>query len=576
MPRQALGRPWQVAARDGEAATALARAMGVPPLVGHLLFRRGCDSESGARAFLASSLATLHDPWRMAGMPAAAARVAAAVRAGEPILVCGDFDADGVTGMALLVRGLREAGGQVTFAVPQRLIHGYGLPLAIVEAALADGIRLLVTVDHGIGAHAAIARARQGGMDVIVCDHHLPAGELPPATAILNPRQPGCPYPFKDLCGVGIAFKLLQAVRGEGGAEAMLGFLDLVALGTIADLVSLTDENRVLVEHGLRRLAGSPRPGLRALAQIAGLKLAPGTAVRAAQVAFGLAPRINAAGRLQDAGAAVRLLLTEDDAEARELAQALDRQNRDRQNLEAGILEQALQAAAAHDLGQERAVVLYSPEWHPGVLGIVAARLADRLGRPAALLTLIGEEARGSVRAAGGFHVAEALGRCADLLTQHGGHRAAGGFSLTLDRLPAFRSRFLAIAAETVAAEPDGPPLLAEAEVSLEELDEAVLDLLPGLGPHGVGNPEPILVARNLQLMRTIRKVGRNHLKIKVRQAPESTRVLDAIGFNLGQLVEVLDRPVPPRVDLAFVPERDEWNGRRTLQLRIIDLHLHP
>jgi single-stranded-DNA-specific exonuclease len=577
MPRQALGRKWQVAPWDETAALPLARSLSIPPLIAHLLVRRGCRTDAHARAFLDAPLAALHDPWLMAGMPAAVARVKAAIRLGDPILVCGDFDVDGVTGMALLVRGLARQGARVTYAVPQRLTHGYGLPRAIVDAAVAQGVRLLVTVDHGIGAHGPIARARQAGLDVVVCDHHLPSADLPPATAILNPRQPGCPYPFKELCGVGIAFKLLQALQGGSEAEGSREFLELVALGTIADLVPLTDENRILASHGLRLLADSSRPGLRALVQIAGLRVTPEGGMRAGQVAFGLAPRINAAGRLQDAGVAVRLLLTEDEAEARQLAQGLDRQNRERQDLEAGILEQALQAAeATHDLAQDRAVVLFSPAWHPGVLGIVAARVADRLRRPTALLTLIGEEARGSVRGAGAFHVADALARCTDLLAQHGGHRAAGGLSLPPDRLGAFRDRFLAIAAETLGADAAEPPLVAEAEVRLDELDETLLPLLPRLGPYGAGNPEPILIARNLQVMRTVRRVGRNHLKINVRQSPESGRVLEGIGFDLGHLVESLDRPTPPRIDLAFVPERNEWNGRAALQLRIIDLHIQP
>ncbi|MBI4840946.1 MAG: single-stranded-DNA-specific exonuclease RecJ [candidate division NC10 bacterium] len=577
LARPVRDRRWRVAQADPAAAAGLARALDVPPLLASLLIRRGCDTPEAARTFLDAPLAALHDPRQMLGMDAAVDRLRAAVTRREPILVCGDYDVDGVSGVALLVSGLRRAGGEVEYAVPRRLEHGYGLHVSIAEQAAAGGVRVLVTVDHGITALEAVALARQRGMDVIICDHHLPPPSLPPATAILNPRQADCPYPFKDLCGVGIAFKLLQGLFGPEAEDEFWPFLDLVALGTIADLVPLLGENRILVTHGLVQLAGTARPGLRALAEVAGIPLSRQGGIGAGRVAFGLAPRINAAGRLDDAAAAVRLLLTHDPSEARELATTLDRQNRERQELEGSILAEALaQAVAEHDLTRDRAIVLASPAWHPGVIGIVASRLVERFGRPTALIGTRGQEARGSARSAGGWHIADALGRCADLLLQYGGHRAAAGFSIHPDRIDAFRARFLSLAAAELTEEDLLPTLAADAEVHLDALDLALADSLARLGPYGVGNPEPLLVARRLQVMRTPRQVGQNHLKMKVRESSRGGQVVEAIGFNLGSFTQALSQASAPQVDLAFVPERNIWNDREILQLRVKDLHILP
>lgn len=566
---------WRIADVDPAAAAALARALEVSPLLAGLLIRRGCETPDTARAFLDTPLTALHDPWQMLGMAAAVDRLRAAVTRHEPVLVCGDYDVDGVSGVALLVSGLRRAGGQVEYTVPLRLEHGYGLHVAIVEQAAAAGVRVLVTVDHGISAREAVALARARRMDVIICDHHLPPPILPPATAILNPRQTGCPYPFKELCGVGIAFKLLQALFGPEAGEELWPFLDLVALGTIADLVPLVGENRILAKHGLTQLAGTSRPGLRALAEVAGISLIGAGRIGAGRVAFGLAPRINAAGRLDDAAAAVRLLLTYDPSEARALAADLDWQNRERQELESSILAEALaQAAAAHDPQRDRAIVLASPAWHPGVIGIVAARLVERYGRPTALIGTSGKEARGSARSAAGWHIADALGRCADLLTHYGGHRAAAGFSLRTDRIEEFRKRFLSLAALELSDDDLIPTLFADAEASLDIVDLKLADNLAQLSPYGVGNPEPLLVARRLQVMQSPRRVGQNHLKMKVRSCGGDGQVVETIGFNLGSYVDILNQAPSRWVDLVFVPERNVWNGREMLQLRVKDLRL--
>ncbi len=575
MSEPKAARRWRIADREAALVAALSQSLGIPPLVAHLLARRGCATPDAARTFLDVPASALHDPRAMAGMAVAVERLQHAVSRREPILVCGDYDVDGVTGMALLVTGLTRAGAQVVYAVPNRLEHGYGLPASVVEEAVARGVRILVTVDHGISAHAEVSLARDRGLDVIICDHHLPPPTLPSATAILNPRQHGCAYPFKELSGVGIAFKLLQAFYGPEAGDEYWPLLDLVALGTIADLVPVVGENRILVKHGLEQLAVTARPGLRALAEVAGVPLSAPGGVTPGRVAFGLAPRINAAGRVDDATVAVRLMLTNDPFEARDLASQLDRWNRQRQELEAQILDEALaHAAATHDLARDRAIVLASPGWHPGVLGIVAARLVEHFGRPAALIGTQGNQARGSVRAAGGWHVADALGRCADLLTHYGGHRSAGGFSLSPDRIGAFRERLLALAAADLSEEALTPILEIDAEVALDDLDLELADALSRLGPHGLGNPEPVLAVRELQVMRSARRVGRNHLKMKVRQTPTGRQVVEAIGFNLGSYVALLDRPDPPLVDLAFVPERNAWNGREILQLRVKDLRL--
>jgi single-stranded-DNA-specific exonuclease len=568
---------WRIAEGPPEAdAAALTRALGVSPLLAGLLVRRGCGTPETARTFLNAPLTALHDPRQMLGMDVAVDRLRAAVGRREPVLICGDYDVDGVSGAALLVAGLRRAGCEAEYVMPRRLEHGYGLHVSIAEQAATAGVRVLVTVDHGISAYEAVALARARGMDVIICDHHLPPPTLPPATAILNPRQAGCAYPFKDLCGVGIAFKLLQAFFGREAGEEMWPFLDLVALGTIADLVPLLGENRILVKHGLIQLAGTTRPGLRALADVAGVPLSAPGGLGAGRVAFGLAPRINAAGRLDDATAAVRLLLTHDPGEARQLAADLDRQNRERQELEGSILAEALAQADAASAGgrRDRAIVLASPAWHPGVIGIVAARVAERFGRPTALIGTGGPEARGSARSAAGWHIADALGRCADLLLHYGGHRAAAGFSLRPDRIEEFRERFLSLAAQELSEDDLVPTLTADTEVSLDRVDLALANSVVQLAPHGVGNPEPLLLARNLQVMASPRRVGQNHLKMKVRQSGKSGQVVETIGFNLGSYVDILNQVPSPWIDLLFVPERNVWNDREILQLRVKDLRL--
>jgi single-stranded-DNA-specific exonuclease len=567
---------WRIPDGDPAAAEALGQALAVSPLVATLLVHRDCRTAEEARIFFDAPLTALPDPLQMLGMDAAVDRLRAAVARREPILVCGDYDVDGVSGAALLVAGLRRAGCEVSFTVPRRREHGYGLHPSMVEQGAAEGVRMLITVDLGISAHEAVALARARGIDVIICDHHLPPPVLPPATAVLNPRQPGCAYPFKELCGVGIAFKLLQALFGQAAWEELWPFLDLVAVGTVADLVPLVGENRILAKRGLIQLAGTSRPGLRALADVAGITLSSAEGIAAGRVAFGLAPRINAAGRLDDATVAIRLLLTGDPFEARDLAARLDRQNRERQELESSILTEALtQAQAEHDLERDRAIVLASTAWHPGVIGIVAARLVERYGRPAALIgTGGGHEARGSARSAGGWHIADALGRCADLLQHYGGHRAAAGFSLAAENVEAFRARFLSLAAQELTEDDLTPTLVADAEVSLDMIDLTLTDWLGRLGPHGVGNPEPILIARGVQVMRGSRRVGQNHLKMKVRQVARGAQVLDAIGFNLGWFADELNQLPSPRIDMAFVPERNSWNGREILQLRIKDLRI--
>lgn len=566
-------RRWQIRPADPAAVQALQAGLGLPPLLARLLVTRGCSTPEAARDFLAAPLEALHDPGRMAGMAAAVSRLTRAIGAGEPIRVCGDFDADGVCGTALLVEGLRRQGAAVSFRIPRRLADGYGLPLWVVEEAAADGVGVLLTVDLGVSAHGAVERARALGLDVLICDHHLPPPLLPPATAILNPRQPGCDYPFKELCGTAVAAKLLAALAGPGAVHTGTEGLDLVALATVADVVPLVGENRILVKHGLARRGRPERPGLAALAVVAGLKT-EGGALSTGQVAFALAPRLNAAGRLGDALPAVRLLLTADPAEAAGLAEGLEECNRERQALEGRILEEAVaQVEGERDPAHPApALVLASPAWHPGVIGIVAARLAERYGVPAALIAVQGGEGRGSMRTAGGWHVAAGLARCADLLLGFGGHQAAGGFSLAAEQVEPLRVRISALAAETP---PEGTPpagLWMDAEVTLSSLDLALVDALAGLAPHGAGNPEPILAARGLQVMRSPRLVGRNHLKMRVRQPGVDGRVLDSIGFNLGRFVEQLDRPSPPPVDLAFTPERNVWNGRESLQLRVRDL----
>ncbi len=566
------GRPsrrWIEGQADAAGVARLASALGLHPLAARVLAGRGLAEPADAEAFLAAPLADLPDPLAMRGMEAAVARIARAVEDGERIALYGDYDVDGVTSTALLAGFLRACGADPVTYVPHRLVEGYGLNVAAVERLAAEGARLLVTLDCGITGAPEVRAAAALGVDTVVVDHHTVPVELPAAVAILNPHQPGCAYPTKDLAAVGVTFALAtalrKALRGRGrfGPERpepnLKDALDLVALGTVADVVPLVGANRILVRWGLEVLGRSRRPGIRALKRVAGI--AEGTDVSAGQVGFRLAPRINAAGRLDDAGRGVRLLLEEDAERADALARELDRENQARQEIERTILDEALHDAAEHVREGARGLVLARDGWHAGVVGIVASRIVERFHRPAVLVALAEGEGKGSGRSIEGFHLHEALEACAAHLARFGGHRHAAGVTIERGRLGAFRAAFEAHAAARLRDEDLVPRCRIEGWVEEREVDErAALDLAR-LAPYGAGHPEPVFALRGRTARARTVGAGGAHLKLALGR-------LDAIGFGMGERLPLCEGPI----EAAFTVGLDEWDGRRRVQLRLRDV----
>jgi len=501
-------------------------------------------------------------------MTIAADRILTALDRGERIGIYGDYDVDGISGSAILIRFLRALGHEPALYIPHRLRDGYGVSEAGVRRLADAGARVMVTVDCGGVSHREIALARDLGIDTIVCDHHQVSGTPLPAYAVLNPIEPDAGFPFSGLCGAGVAFYLALGVRvrlREGGRTNLPDlrrYLDLVTLGTIADIVPLVEENRVLVKHGLRELTQTGSPGLVALKAVSGV-----SDVSTGVVGFRLAPRLNAGGRLADATRSVELLTTEDRTRAEQLAAELDQENRARQAIELEILDDAVRKIERDaDFADRRSIVLASDDWHPGVIGIVASRLVERYYRPTVLIALDGTAAtgRGSGRSIRGVNLYEGFKTCRDCLEGFGGHRMAAGLSIRAERVAPFAEQFEAAIRAVTRPEDFIEETRIDAELSLAEINDGLLEDLTRLEPHGPGNPEPVFLARAVTVV-SHRIVGENHLKLYLRQGQ---RALSAIGFGMA------DTPIEAgtTLDILFSPERNEWNGNTSIQLRLRDL----
>jgi single-stranded-DNA-specific exonuclease len=504
-------------------------------------------------------------------MGVASARVADALAAGEGIGIYGDYDVDGVSGSALLLRFLRAVGArpEPLVHIPHRLREGYGLSAPGVERLAAGGAKVMITVDCGAVSHAEIALANARGMDVIVCDHHQVAASRPPALAVLNPIEPDGGFPFAGLCGTGVAFYLALGVRmrlRERGLPVpdLRRELDLVALGTLADLVPVLEENRVLVKYGLRELAQSVRPGVTALKRVSGVsRLSSGA------VGFRLAPRLNAGGRLDDALRSVELLTTDDPLQAERLAIGLDEENKARQAIEREMLDEAISLVEAQGgVGDRHGLVLASPVFHPGVVGIVASRLVERYYRPTVLIAAEeGGFGRGSARSIAGVDLHAGLASCRDLLERFGGHRMAAGLTIRLDRVPELAARFDAAMAAVTVPDDYVPRLRVDAELPLRAIDGGCHADLDRMEPFGTGNPEPLFLARDVRV-RDRRIVGEHHLKLVLEQEGRS---LPAIGFGMADLSVAAG----DRLDVVFGVLTNEWNGNLSTELRLRDLRPH-
>lgn len=539
------------------------------PLVARIMASRGITSPDEAARFLNPSLAALHDPTLLRGMDAAVTRLLAARRNGESVYVYGDYDVDGITGTALLVSFLRAAGVTCHYFIPNRFDDGYGLNTDAIERIIALGADLIVSVDCGITAVDEALFCRERGRDLIIVDHHLPGATIPAACAVLNPLQPGCDYPFKSLAGVGVAFNLLIALRAalrdegafrDGSEPDLREWLDLVALGTIADVVPLVGQNRIFAFCGLKQLACSAKPGIQALKRVAGIT----GSVSCGQVGFRLAPRLNAAGRMESAVPGVELLLSDSPEESARIAADLDAANAERQAVERSIFDEAVaMVEAAGDYPGRRSIVLASESWHQGVVGIVASRLVERYHRPTIIIALAEDgSAKGSGRSITGFHLLDALTPCAAHLERFGGHRYAAGIGLRAENLAAFCTAFEAEATRLLTDDDLVPRLEVDVETRPEDITRELALELKRLEPFGAGNPEPVLVMRKMTVVER-RTVGEGHLRLRLAR---DGYTFSAIAFRMASF------ETTGPVDVAFFPEMNEWNGTANLQLRVKDL----
>jgi single-stranded-DNA-specific exonuclease len=549
-------------APDAEAVQRLCDALNLPALLCRLLVARGHGDVETAKRYLRPRLEQLGDPSQLGDMDRAVERIVKAIRGNEMILVHGDYDVDGITSTTILTRTLRRLGGRVTPFIPHRS-DGYDLTAAGVRAADEAGATLVITCDCGTSAHAPIAELAAKGVDVIVTDHHLPGGPLPPAFAVLNPRKPGCPSVDKDLCAAGIVFKLalsLTAAMRES-PNPVYNMIDLVALATIADVAPLRGENRILARCGLKVMNETKNIGLVAMRRAAGLEK---KAITSGRVGFIIAPRLNAAGRVGSALKGVKLLMAADEAEANPIARELEELNGHRQELDRAVLDEARAMVRALDLDQTYGIVLAAPNWHPGVIGIVASRIVEEFGRPTILVALEGEEGKGSGRSISRFDLHSGIGKCRELLIRFGGHRAAAGVTIARDRVAEFQKRFNEVARATLKPEDLVPELRADLEVELRDVTDGLENLFRHIEPCGIGNPAPVLVARGVRVAAPPKTVGKDGLKLLLNQ--DGTQ-LTALGW--GMAWRAPEVPVGSTIDVAFKLDRDDWSG--DLQLRLAD-----
>jgi single-stranded-DNA-specific exonuclease len=570
--QQTVSPRWVARAEPNpEIAETLARELELPPALCRLLALRGFTHTDSAKRYLKPRLDELHDPFLLAGMAAAVERLQRAIKNGEKIFVHGDYDVDGICSAALYTRVLRSLGASVEAFVPHRITDGYDLGHAGIRAAVESGATVILTGDCGIVAHDAIAAAKDAGIDVIVTDHHTPGDELPDCSAVINPNRSDCRYPEKGLAGVGVAFKLCQALAKTFGIpdDALWYYLDLVAVATIADLAPLTGENRTMTRYGLKVLKESKNPGLAALLQTAGL--AQQGSLAAGQISHVLAPRINAVGRMSEAARGVKLLLEDDPASAYNIAQSLEEENRTRQETDRATLQQCLELLEPdYDPERNRVIVLAAEGWHPGVIGIVASRIVELLHRPTILIALEegGARGRGSARSIPAFHLYNALHSSAHLLDRFGGHKYAAGLEIRAERIPQLRAELEAYAARVLKPEDLVPELCYDLELTIPDASAELLRLMRHLGPHGVGNPSPVFVARNVSVAGAPKVVGDNHLKLQLAQ--HGTQ-LTAIGFRMGHRLNEID-VARSNIDVAFQLQLERYNGEAYLQAKLLDL----
>ena len=572
--RWSFGKETDITPENTQISLSLSQQLSISPLLTKILVSRGIDTFEKARAFFRPSMEDLHDPFVMSHMDAAVQRITQAIVKNEHIIVFGDYDVDGTDSTAMLWKFLKDVGANVDYFIPDRVKDGYGISTAGIDHVREVGATLLIAVDCGITAIQQVEQARTNGIDVIICDHHEPGNEIPNAIAVLDALQPSCPYPFKYLCGCGVAFKLIQALTtsepirsklGDDGPKRLLDYLQYVTLATTADIVPLVNENRIMVKLGLELINSIPVPGIRALIETSGLS--PGR-ISSGQIVFVLAPRINAVGRLGDANRAVEMLASDSYDRAVQIARVMENENFQRRKIDEETFLQAQEIVEKFlEADNDSALVLHQEAWHPGVIGIVASRLVERYYRPTIMMTTVDGVAKGSARSISGFNIHDALKRCEDKLIQFGGHKYAAGLTVELDKVDEFRDAFKQVAAELLTEDLLIPEIKIDAEVQLSDLTPKFIRVLSQFAPFGPDNMRPVFAARGVEVLGQPRIVGKNHLRFKVRS---NTHVVDAIGFNLGHLLSRVKSG--SKIDVAFSLDEGEFAGETVPQLKIRDV----
>jgi len=555
-----------------EAASILQEELGIPKKIAHLLVLRGIDTYDKAKSFFRPDLELIHDPFLMKDMDKATERLARAIRGGEKIIVYGDYDVDGTTATSIIYTFLNDFGVDVDYYIPHRFKEGYGINIEGVEYAARENAQLIVSVDCGITAVEETGIAKDQGIDLIICDHHNVGEEIPDAVAVLDPKRKDCEYPFDGLSGAGVGFKLVQGtIRKLGlGEQVAFQFLDLVAISIASDIVPLIDENRILMREGLKRINTEPRIGVKALLDLIQMDIG---SVSTSSIVFSIGPRINAAGRMGDASKAVKLLISETPEEARACAHELEAINIQRRDKDTKTMDEAMSMIDKHyNMDKVSSMVLHDPDWHLGVIGIVASRLVDTYYRPAIMLSTVDGKIKGSARSIKGFNIYEALKKCEDLLEQFGGHEFAAGLTIREENLKEFRSRIDEIAAGLLSDQDFEPELRIDCELDLDDIDMRFWKLMSQFEPFGPCNLRPNFVSRDVEVVGVPTIVGSGHLKMKVAQ--NGSGVFDVIGFNMHEYLPMIRNTSDKKIDIAYSLEENYWNGRRTLQIRLRDIHL--
>ena len=556
---------WNILNTDKEKLDSLHQLLKVHPVLCKILIHRGIATFEQAKDFFRPPLTGLHDPWLMKDMDKAVERIITAISNHEKILVFGDYDVDGTTAVASMYLFLKKIHSHLGFYIPHRYREGYGVSKAGIDFARENGFTLIISLDCGIKSVDHISYAKDLGIDFIVCDHHLPDEILPPAVAILNPRQKGCRYPYKELCGCGVGFKLITAIAPQFGLsdEDVFEYLDLVATAIAADIVPITGENRILAFHGLKKANNNPNNGIKALAQLSGLV----NELNINNLVFIIAPRVNAAGRMDDARKAVEMFVAETYDEALHYAEMLHSDNTDRKEADISITEEAIALIQSNaDWVNRNSTVLFQPHWHKGVVGIVASRLIEHYYRPTIVLTQAGEYAAGSARSVPGFNLYEAIHACKDHLLGYGGHFAAAGMTLELKQVEALRNKFEQVVSSTINPEHLIPEIVIDAEISFTDIKWPFYDILCQMEPFGPENLRPVFVARKVMDTGYSKIVKEKHVRFSLRQ---DTTTFTGIGFGMAEKFHLLQNKQP--VDIVFKIDENEWNGEKTLQLRMID-----